>query len=261
MNALAARLDALDTSLFARIRSQSNDDDKRSWLAVQSAVRRIKGPFTYLEIGSYLGGSIQPYLMDPLCRRIYSIDRRPVEQPDDRGQTFSYRDSSTNLMLENLRAIDAEQVAKVICFDSDACDVPKTAIAEPPDICLIDGEHTAAAVISDFRFCLSVCAADAVICFHDANVIHRAIGQIVADLTRERRVFTALKLGGLTFAIGCGECPALSDPAVASLSAPGDAYLRRMRVRQRRELVIGAVRRVVAPLRRGRRGSSGPLRT
>ena len=94
MNAFAARLDTLDTSLFAHIRSQSTDDDKRTWLALQRAVRRLKGPYSYLEIGSYLGGSIQPYLVDPLCRRIYSIDRRPLERPRHHRSSSDRRDSA-----------------------------------------------------------------------------------------------------------------------------------------------------------------------
>jgi hypothetical protein len=248
MSDFAGRLAALDTSLFARIRSQSTDDDKRGWLALQGAVRRRKAPFTYLEIGSYLGGSIQPYLLDPACGRIYSIDRRPDEQPDDRGETFSYRGCTTRRMLDNLRAVDAGQIEKVTCFDVDASAIPVDAIREAPHVCLIDGEHTAAAVASDFRFCLAVCAEDAVICFHDANVVYPAIERILSDLARERRIVAAVKLGGLTFAIGLGAMNALADPAVARLAMPGDAYLRSMRARRRREIVAGAVRRAIKPL-------------
>src|SRR5436309_9076337 len=90
-NAIAA----LDLSLFEKIESQSTDEDKRSLLACQSAVRDLRPEYTYLEIGSYLGGSIQPHLVDERCKRIVSIDKRPPRQPDARGVDYEYLNNST----------------------------------------------------------------------------------------------------------------------------------------------------------------------
>lgn len=70
-------LNDLDLELFAVIPSQSTDDDKRSLLAVQRRTRELAGNYSYLEIGSYLGGSIQPHLLDSKCKSIWSIDKRP----------------------------------------------------------------------------------------------------------------------------------------------------------------------------------------
>ena len=67
------RLEELDLSLFDEVSTQSSDGDRRSWLAVQRSVRRPNG-YTYLEIGSHLGGSIQQHLVDPWCARIISMD-------------------------------------------------------------------------------------------------------------------------------------------------------------------------------------------
>jgi len=89
----------LDISLFSAIESQSTDDDKRSLLACQLAVRELRDPYIYLEIGSYIGGSIQPYLLDPRCKRIYSIDKRPAKQPDERGIDYIYENNSTARMM------------------------------------------------------------------------------------------------------------------------------------------------------------------
>ena len=71
------RIRRLDLSLFEQIESESSERDQLSWLAIQRIIRtRVKG-YTYLEIGSHLGGSIQQHFLDPACRSIYSIDPRP----------------------------------------------------------------------------------------------------------------------------------------------------------------------------------------
>src|SRR5436305_2405579 len=150
------RLRELDPSLFAAIDSQSSDGDRRSWLALQRLARGTGGTYACLEIGFHLGGSIQPHLLDPRCRRIYSIDNRPIVPPDDRGQEFRYDGSSTERMLANLRALDPDQVSKIVCFESDARDVDPSLLPDRPDLCFIDGEHTSRAVLSDFDFCFRV---------------------------------------------------------------------------------------------------------
>src|SRR5687768_4646160 len=113
-DAFDARLAAADLTLFAAIPSQSSAADRRSWLAVQRAVRRSPGGYAYLEIGSHLGGSLQPHLLDPLCRRIYSIDKRPAVQADDRGGTYHYAGNSTDRMLANLRRVDPAGLDKLV---------------------------------------------------------------------------------------------------------------------------------------------------
>ena len=69
-------ISSLDLELFNKIHSSTTAGDKRSLLAVQNAIRALKRPYTYLEIGSHLGGTIQPHLLDPRCSKIYSIDKR-----------------------------------------------------------------------------------------------------------------------------------------------------------------------------------------
>src|SRR5215207_9651998 len=91
----------LDLKLFSRIPSQSSDSDKRSLLAIQAAVRELRETYVYLEIGSYLGGRIQPYLPDDRCSKIYSIDKRPSVQEDARGLSFYYANNSTERMMAN----------------------------------------------------------------------------------------------------------------------------------------------------------------
>jgi hypothetical protein len=79
-----------DVTLFDHIAlTQSEPDDRKALLAIHDAVAR-RGPFTYLEIGSYLGGSLQAVVADPRCKHIISIDPRPEAPPDERG---GYRSS------------------------------------------------------------------------------------------------------------------------------------------------------------------------
>lgn len=255
MDLFEERVARLDTSLFDAIRSQSTVGDKRSWLALEAATRNAKGTYTYLEIGSYLGGSIQPHLLDPRCRRIFSIDKRPLEQPDDRGQIFGYRDSSTAHMLNNLRELAPDQVQKVICFDSDAKNVVLRNSAERPDLCLIDGEHTRSAVLDDFEACVRLCAPDAVICFHDVHVIHPAIAEIVEHLQRAHERFTAWKLDGLTYAIAMGQGEVVRSAIVQGLAHDGEAYLRAMRARERRDRIVQHLPAFIKPALRSVRAA------
>lgn len=72
-----SRIDRLDLSLFDAVETQSCDGDQLAWLAIQRSLRSVGG-YTYLEIGSHLGGSLQQHVVDPKCNWIVSIDRRPV---------------------------------------------------------------------------------------------------------------------------------------------------------------------------------------
>jgi hypothetical protein len=211
------RLASLDTTLFDGIESQMTQDDRRSVLAVQKAVREHGDGYSYLEIGSYVGGSIQPHLLDPSCRRIYSIDKRPRSPKDDRGIPFVYPDNTTERMIELLTKVSPGGVQKVDCFEGDASEVDISAIRQRPNLCLIDGEHTEEAVLSDFRFCASVLAPDGAILFHDANVVFTALEKIVTALREEGRRFSAYVLPTTVFVIELDECALHRTPDLQRL--------------------------------------------
>lgn len=219
------RLNALDTSLFSAIETQSVEQDKQSWLAVQRSIRQPLG-YTYLEIGSHLGGSIQQHLLDPLCKKIFSIDKRPLQQPDDRGKTYTYEGNSTARMLKNLREIK-EDLTKLTCIDGGVETVWPDDITPVVDFCFIDGEHTKAAALKDFKFCLSVCSFNAVIAFHDAQVIWPAIVEALMSLKEQKVVHTCRQFGGLTFAIFLRKCKVATDPWVMENSIEGIQWLTR----------------------------------
>jgi hypothetical protein len=148
-------------------------------------------------------------------------------------------------MLDNLRRVAPDQLGKVICYDTDAKDIDPRAMPGPPDFCFIDGEHTRTAVLSDFEFCLSVCARNAAICFHDDNIIYDALEHIMMTLRRRDIPFTALKLGGVTFGIFLRDCAAANDPYICSSSQD---LLRWFRGRRLRALLPRWLRSALGPV-------------
>lgn len=233
-DSFSRRLDELDLSLFAYIPSESFEGDRQSWLAVQRLVRRA-GRYIYLEIGSHIGGSIQQHLVDPCCTRIISIDSRPPCQPDDRGQVFFYEGNSTARMLDNLRGVSPADLGKLTCYDCDATEINADALPGRPTFCFIDGEHTHAAVLSDFEFCLKVCASDAVICFHDDIVVWRTLRQVVSLLRRRGIPFAARKFTGREYGCTFGiflrgsAVSGAADTYILDMSLEGLGWLRKRR--------------------------------
>ena len=240
MNDFDSRIAALDLSLFAAIDSQSDDGDRRSWLALQREVRGRNESYVYLEIGSYRGGSLQPYLLDPRCRKILSIDNRPLEPPDDRGEDIRYEDNSTAGMLANLRAVDPVQVAKIVCFESDAREIDPASLPDRPDLCFIDGEHTQNAVLSDFEFCLRASSPRAILYFHDDWLISPALTEILRRLEGRGLPFAAFKLRGTTFAIALGTQTVPEDDFLRQVAVSGRGFLFGLRWRRFLKRVLPA---------------------
>jgi len=218
------RVESLSTDLFDAIPSQTSTQDRRSLLAVQRSTARRFGPFAYLEIGSHLGGSIQPYLLDPRCERIYSIDPRPATQPDDRspGCRVAYEGNTTKRMLDRLEELAPSRLAIVRCFEADASQVDPVELDRRPHVAFIDGEHTRAAVLSDFGFCRRVLAPGGTIVFDDFPIIYPAVLEIVRSLRRTGERFTTARLRGKAFAVFFDEDVVRRDP-----------FLRRCRARSR----------------------------
>ena len=207
-------INELDLRLFEKIPSQSTELDKRSLLGVQLAVRELTGEYNYLEIGSYLGGSIQPHLLDPKCRRIVSIDKRPLSQPDERGFEFVYRNNSTARMMETLAKV-SENREKITTIDGDSKTIDPGEIADKIQLCFIDGEHTDEAVFSDFKFCLRVLGDSGAIVFHDAQITYNGIAECIKYFEDEGVDFKAYVLPHIVFVVEIGDFPLHKNAAVA----------------------------------------------
>ena len=196
-----SQINDLDINLFNYIPSQTTDEDKRSLLLVQRTIR-LRGSYIYLEIGSHLGGTIQPYYQDPLCSLIYSIDYRPELVPDERGIHFNYPDNSSDNMIKNLeQSYPSIEKSKIVVFDNKVEKISKEEIKNAPSVCFIDGEHTNVATLNDFLFCLEICVQNSIIVFHDSDIIFRAILEIKEILVKKKINFRGLKLGGSVYAI------------------------------------------------------------
>ncbi len=176
------RIESLDLSLFDLVSTQTYPEDRASLLLLQRCVRR-SGEYIYAEIGSHLGGTLQPHLVDSRCALIYSIDKRPLALPDEYSGAVYYPENSTQRMLDGLRkAFPGSPVERIRTFDSDARDLDPSEFSKAPDLCFIDAEHTDRAVVADFGFCLRICKPDGVIAFHDAAIILGGLERIRRQL-------------------------------------------------------------------------------
>ncbi len=209
------RISGLDLRLFERIVSQTSDNEKRSMLACQLGTRELTEGYVYLEIGSYLGGSIQPHLLDPLCRHIYSIDKRPFKQPDSRGLTYRYKDNSTERMLGLLKEVDAAALDKVTCLDGDTEMLRPEQVERTVDLCMVDAEHTDEAILRDFEFCLSVMGDNGALIFHDAQVVYNGLWEALDRLKLRERPFHAYNIPDGLMVIELGDFPLHRQPFIA----------------------------------------------
>jgi Methyltransferase domain len=213
MNNFDQALQDLDLGLFEKIASQSTEADKQSFLAVQNAVRELHPDYSYLEIGSYLGGSIQPHLLDPKCRRIYSVDKRPAIQPDARGIDYVYQNNSTARMLEMLQTVSPD-LAKIVTIDGDSRELDPSRVEDKVQLSFIDGEHTDAAVMADFKFSLKTLDTAGAIVFHDAQITYNGIADCVRYLEESSHDFHAYALPSIVFVIEIGEFPLHKHPKI-----------------------------------------------
>jgi len=245
----------LDLRLFQTIESQSTDLDKQSLLACELAVREIAPNYNYLEIGSHLGGSIQPHLLDPRCRQIYSIDKRPPSQPDARGFDFVYENNSTRRMMELLSKV-AENTEKITTIDGDTKTISPDSIRDRIQLCFVDGEHTDEAVVTDFNFCLRVLDEGGAIVFHDAQITYNGIAECIRTLEEKNIEFRAYVLPHIVFVVEIGDFPLHKNKAIAErlrdnyvsylFSLQDNDIYRRFATR----FPFGLLRRIVSKIRK-----------
>ena len=168
-------IEALDIAVF-QVKSQSTLNDRTSFLRVQNFARSRLGSYIYLEVGSHIGGSLFPHLVDPACKAAISVDPRPITQPDERARLFHYSKNSTARMIAVLsELLLPDELTKLSTMDSDVSKVRPSSIKHKATLALIDGEHTNTACFSDFLGVLPLMKPDCIISFHDSNLIADAI--------------------------------------------------------------------------------------
>jgi methyltransferase family protein len=175
------------------IESQTSESDKAFLLGAMEMVRSVGSTYDYLEIGSFLGGSLAPFLRDPACRSVVSIDDREKIQPDERGASFDFSAVSTGTMLSKLREAGLD-TAKLRTFDGSIENwQPGKARF---DLAFIDGEHTDVACFRDCLWTLPVMTGNAVVMFHDSTLIHKAIRLLLVYLKKQGADFSFVKRRG-----------------------------------------------------------------
>jgi Methyltransferase domain len=223
------RIASLDLSLFDAVPSQTYPEDRKSLLLIQRCVRR-SGSYTYLEIGSHLGGTLQPHLLDGQCALIYSIDKRPLEQADEAIGTYHYPENSTQRMLNGLQeAFPQSPLHKIRTFDCDARELNQSEFSVKPDFCFIDGEHTDEAVFSDFQSCLAVCKPDGIIGFHDANIIAGGLARIKQQLAKSGTRFQGFVIPRHVYVILLNRAIEMFGEEIKATSQDESSYMRNVR--------------------------------
>lgn len=168
-------IETLDIAVF-QVETESTFSDRISFLRVQNFARSVFGHYVYLEVGSHIGGSLFPHLIAPTCEAVISVDPRPAAQPDERAEVFHYAENSAARMIAVLSVrLPPAAMAKLTTLDSDVSDVRPEAIEPKATLALIDGEHTNTASFSDFLGVIPLMKPDAIVSFHDANLIADAI--------------------------------------------------------------------------------------
>jgi hypothetical protein len=214
----------LDVSIF-RIVSQTSFDDRRSFLAIQDTVRRWKREYVYLECGSHLGGSLLPHILDPRCRLLYSVDKRPPVQPDERGINYEYPDNSSQRMIATLsRHVTAGCLAKLQTFDMDASALTSSHIQENPDLVLIDAEHTNEAVFNDFLSLYRYCGPSTIFTFHDANLIMSGLKNIETFLHYNSVAFDSYVLPSIVYVLATNDARAVFAPVGEKFGLNKDSF-------------------------------------
>lgn len=164
------------------IRSQTSDSDKLSLLQIRD-ILGSKGAYKYLEIGSFLGGSLTPFLRDPKCTNILSIDDRERAQPDERGKKYDYTGITNETMINALENANLD-TQKLKVFDGSIEGI--TDHEDRYDLIFIDGEHTDWACFRDFIYSERFLSENCIVAFHDSTVIYKSL-KIICELLKSRK--------------------------------------------------------------------------
>jgi len=232
INQLTQMLLSKNIDLYRLVRTQTSQSDQTSLLELLHLVRGKSPLYVYLEIGSFLGGTLVPFCVDVQCKAIYSVDKRVYEAPNEsRSACSEYGEHSSSAMRQRLLEATGFDANRLKCLDSDMRDVASAEIKDRIDYVLIDGEHTNDAVESDFRAVERFLASDAVVAFHDYHCVRGGIVRIEKYLRATGRTFLSVKLSGDVFAI-------FMQPEMARSSTFVKSYIRKYRWLRIRHVIM-----------------------
>jgi len=169
--------------------SQTSIYDKNVLIEIINFLSKDNMKFKYLEIGSYLGGSLTPFLKNDYCSLVFSIDKRNQNLEDERGKIISYKNTSLNQMLDNLKKFNLN-TKKLKTFNGDVKNFKKKIKF---DLVFIDGIHTDINTFSDFLNSLKLLKKNGIILFHDSSIIFKSIKIIEVFLKQNNFKFSLVK--------------------------------------------------------------------
>jgi len=172
------------------IPSQSSPADKVFLLKTIAIVKKMTPSFRYIEIGSFMGGSLTPFLLDSACDLVVSCDERERQQPDERGAKFDYAGITSQTMVDNL-ILNGIDISKLVIHDGSVTSYIEKGIKF--DVAFIDGEHTDVACVRDFIWTYPLMVESSIILFHDSTIVHKALA-IIRELNLKNNIeFKMLK--------------------------------------------------------------------
>jgi len=172
------------------LHSQTSKADKIVLLKVRKKLQNLSS-YSYLEIGSYLGGSLTPFLKDPQCIRILSIDQRGRQQPDERGLKYNYTGVTHQTMIDNLKKNNFN-TSKLETFDGSISEYYDN--GNRFDLMFVDGEHTDWACFRDFIHGIKFLAEDSIVVFHDSSLIYKSLKIIQEYMLASGKKFKFIKI-------------------------------------------------------------------
>ena len=171
------------------INSQTSDIDKLVILNVIKVIKKNKKKFNYLEIGSFLGGSLTPFLSEKKCQLVMSIDKRKQKQDDERNEEWSYKNIDEKDMVNGLKK-HGLNTSKLKTFNGD---IKNFKTKKKFDLSFIDGIHTDINTFSDFLNVLKLTTKDCIVLFHDSSIIFKSISMINLLLSNQKYKFKLAK--------------------------------------------------------------------
>jgi hypothetical protein len=184
-----------------------------------------------------------PRLADPACKYIYSIDKRPGDQLDQRGAIFDYVGNSTQRMLSTLQqSVPTSSLLKLTTYDVDVSGLELAQIPLKVDFAFIDAEHTNVAVFRDLVAVLKFLADSYVVGFHDANLVFDGLENIECFLRYMGVRFKSFYLPNFVCAIVTGDYLDTAGGPLQRLSIDKDWFIHNSRIALWKEVAANATR-------------------
>ena len=226
------------TSKFP-ISSQTSDTDKIFILKTIETVLLNEPIFKYIEVGSFMGGSLTPFLMERGCSLVASIDERGKHSSDERGAKFDYSEITSKSMIDKLISHGID-ISKLLIHDGTVktfhCD------ENTFDIAFIDGEHTDVACVRDFIWIYPKMKNNSIILFHDSTIIHKGLSIILELLVEKGIQFKLLKdLNSEISAAFMGEYAALNHREIFGDSEDWQQFQNRSEIAMLRSVISNRV--------------------